>query len=133
MSGARLVFAFLFLFLMAGVPLSVSEEILQRLDGRVIRVDEAGRLLVVDFEHPATGERSELEFSVGAEAGFKDFKRLSQLKAGDLVSLDYYDYKPVRKVVYIIHVPLEKTYFTRGEITQALLKMKSGGDDRKDG
>ena len=100
-----------------------AEEIPTRIDGRVIKVDEAARLLTIDFQHPATGEKSVLEFEVGESAGFKDFKRLSSLKEGDLVTLDYLDYKPIPKAIYIVYVPPTKTYFTQKDIAGALLKI----------
>ena len=102
-----------------------SEEIPERLDGRVIQVDEKERKLLVDFEHPATGKREAKEFVVDKEAGFKDFKKLSQLHKGDLISLDYLDYGTILKAIYVVHIPIEKTYFTHQEIADALLKIKS--------
>ena len=112
------------LLLIAMVHLSFAEEIPTRIDGTVVRTDEAKQRLVVNYEIPATGERKEVEFEVGDGAGFKDFKKLSQLKKGDLVSLDYLDYEPLPKAVYIIHVLLKKTYFTHKEVAEALAKVK---------
>lgn len=97
----------------------------QRLDGKVAIANEEQRLLVVDFEHPATGEQHQKEFVVREGAGFKDFKKLSQLKKGDLVSLDYVDSTPMDTAIYVMHIPLEKTYFTPGEIVQALVQIKT--------
>ena len=119
------------LCLAAGLFLSVSpiiaaEEIIQRVDGNVVSVDIQTKTFVVNYEIPSTGEYIEQKFDVGDSAGFKDFKRLSDLRQGDLVSLDYIDYKPIPKAIYIIRIPLEKTYFTHKEIAQALLKVKSG-------
>ncbi len=106
-----------------------SEEIPQRIDGRVISVDEQSRQLVLDFENPATEERSQMEFIVAPEAGFKDFKKLSQLKSGDLISLDYVQENSKLKAIYVIHIPLEKVYFTHKEIAGAFTKIKSGRSD----
>ncbi len=108
-----------------------TEEIPERIDGTVISVDEKSRILRVDFEHPATFERSQLEFNVSESAGFHDFKKLTDLKKGDLVSLDYLDYGKTLKAIYIIHVPREKIFFTTKEITDALVKMKSGQNHEK--
>jgi len=108
-----------------------AEEIPERIDGTVISVDEKSRLLRVDFEHPATFERSQLEFNVSESAGFKDFKKLTDLKKGDLVSLDYLNYGKTLKAIYIIHVPREKIFFTTKEITDALVKMKSSQNHEK--
>ena len=102
-----------------------SEEIPQEVDGTVVRVNAAKRSLVVDYEIPATGEHKEVEFIIGDKAGFKDFKKLSQLKKGDLVSLDYLDYKPMPKAVYIVKIPVEKTFFTNKEVAEALIKIKA--------
>lgn len=108
---------------------SFAEEIPQRLDGKVISMDHTSRILLIDFEHPATGEHTEKKFFVAEDAGFKDFKKLSQLKQGDLISIDYYDYQPIPKVIYMIHIPIEKTYFTHKEIAQALGQIKSNRKD----
>lgn len=118
---AMTVLCFIFIF----STLSLAEEIPDRVDARVISVDTKSRILKVDFEHPATFERSQMEFQVAEGAGFKDFKKLSDLKKGDLVSLDYLDYGTVLKAIYIIRMPPEKVYFTHQEIAGALLKIKS--------
>jgi len=112
-------------FLFAFAPVSFSDEMVQRLDGKVASANEEQRLLVVDFEHPATGEQYQKEFVVREGAGFKDFKKLSQLKKGDLVSLDYVDSAPMDTAIYVMHIPLEKTYFTHHEIAQALVQIKT--------
>ena len=104
---------------------SFSEETVQRLDGKIVQTNEAQRTLVVDFEHPATGEQYQKEFIVREGAGFKDFKKLSQLKKGDLISLDYIESSPVDTAIYVIHIPFEKTYFTPNEIAQALVQIKT--------
>jgi hypothetical protein len=117
------VFTFVSIFAFSGV--SFSEEIIQRLDGKIARTDEIERTLVVDFEHPATGEQFQKKFVVRDGAGFKDFKKLSQLKKGDLISLDYVESSPVDTAVYVMHIPLEKTYFNPGEIVQALVQIKN--------
>ena len=115
--------------LVNGSFFAFSEEISMRIDGKVIRVDEAKRLLTIDFEHPATGIHEEKKFFVSEDAGFKDFKKLNELREGDLVSLDYFDYKPTPKVVYVIHIPLKKVFFTHKEVAEALVKIKSGAKE----
>ncbi|MBI4395289.1 MAG: N-acetyltransferase [Candidatus Omnitrophica bacterium] len=122
---ASMIFFLVFLT-STGISISFSEEIPMRIDGTVVRADEANRRLVVDYEIPATGEHKEVEFEVEQGAGFKDFKKLSQLRKGDLVSLDYLDSRPLPKAIYIIRVPPTKTYFTRKEIAETLLKVKAG-------
>ncbi len=115
----------LFSFLLLAVPAAVfAEEIPERIDGTVLSVDLKSRLLRLDFEHPATFKHSQPEFYVAEDAGFKDFKKLSQLKAGDLVSIDYLDYGKTWKAIYIILIPQEKTYFTHKEVADALAKIK---------
>ncbi|MBI4358611.1 MAG: hypothetical protein HY584_04860 [Candidatus Omnitrophica bacterium] len=113
------------LFLLVAPRLSSAEEVPFRIDGRVVRADEAKRILVVAYEHPATGEHIEKEFAVSESAGFKDFKKLSELQKGDLVSFDYLDYKGLPKAIYVMRIPLEKTYFTHKEIAGAVLKARS--------
>lgn len=117
----------IFLAFVLLLPISVAraEEIPERIDGTVISVNAEKRILQVDFEHPATFEHSQMEFQVDPQAGFKDFKKLSDLKPGDLVSLDYLDYGTFLKAIYVIHIPQEKTYFTHQEIAGALVKIKS--------
>lgn len=121
------------LFFMAAIlmisQICFAEEIPFRIDGRVIRVNEAKRILVMDYENPASGEHTEKELTVPEDCGFKDFKKLSQLQKDDLISLDYLDYKPLAKAIYIIKIPLEKTYFTQKEIAGALIKIKSAHPD----
>ena len=114
-----------FIFTFAFPRTSFSEDMIQRLDGKIVRTDEKKRTLVADFTHPATGEQYQKEFLVREGAGFKDCKKLSQLKKGDLISLDYVESSPVDTAVYVIHIPFEKTYFTPGEIVQALVQIKT--------
>lgn len=121
---------FCFVFITAFQRISFAEEIPQRLDGRVAAIDLEKRILSLGFEHPATGEHIERDFYVAEDAGFKDFKKLSELKEGDLVSLDYLDYRPVPKAIYIVHIPLEKVYFTHKEVAQALVQIKSNQKDQ---
>jgi hypothetical protein len=101
----------------------VQAEILQRLDGRVLQVNDEERLLFVDFEHPVSGEHLELKFSVDANARFKHVKELGTLKEGDLVAIDYYDHGELLNAVYVIHVPLKLAYTTRREVAKTLLKI----------
>ncbi|MBI4372864.1 MAG: hypothetical protein HY585_03970 [Candidatus Omnitrophica bacterium] len=117
------------LFFLIASRISFSEEIPIRIDATVVRTDEVKRRLVVDHEIPATGERREVEFQVNEGAGFKDFKKLSDLKTGDLVSLDYLDHKPLPKAIYVMQIPLKKTYFTHKEIAEALTKVKTNQKD----
>ena len=119
-----LIFLSVFFILHTG-PFLFAEEVPIRIDGQVVRSDEAKRLLTVRFEHPATGEKSQKEFLVRNGAGFKDFKRLGDLKENDLVSLDYLDYQPVPQAIYIIKMPVTKTYFTKKEIAEALLNINT--------
>ena len=123
MNQKFLILTFIFAFTFPAI--SFSEGMVQRLDGKVVSADEAKRTLIADFEHPATGKQYQKEFVIREGAGFKDFKKLSQLKKGDLISLDYVESLPVDTAVYVIHIPLEKTYFTHTEIAQALVQIKT--------
>ena len=137
MSPARRIFAafllYAVLFLAPG-QFVFSEEITQRVDGTVINVDSQKRILKIEFEHPVTGERTEKEFKVSADAGFKFIKNknLAELKVGDLVSVDYLERGAESTAIYIIHVPLEHAYVTQGEVAQALLHMKPSGKKKKE-
>lgn len=64
-------------------------EVVKTLNGRVLAVDTRNNLLSVDFQHPATGERKELLFTVGAQTGFSGVKALGQLRPEDPVKIDY--------------------------------------------
>ena len=121
--GSALFFIAIAVFIGSGVLFS--EEIPQEIDGTLVSVDETNRRLVVAYEIPATGDHKKMEFEIGDGAGFKDFKKLSQLKKGDLISLDYLNSKPFPKAIYLVRIPLEKTFFTRKEVAEALVKIKT--------
>lgn len=131
----RKIALLLFCFTTLSYGTAFSEDIPQRLDGYVLRVDPEKRILFLGFEHPATGEHIEKKFFVRKEAGFKDFKKLNDLKKGDLVSLDYLDQQPIPTAIYVIYIPLKKVYFTHKEIAEALVKIGSNskGSDDKEG
>ena len=117
----------LFLLGATGTPTAYTvEQIIQRLDGRVLGVNENERLLFVEFEHPVSGEFVEKKFIVSDSAGFKHFKKLSKLREGDLVSVDYLEGTEGLVAIYIIHVPLKLAYTTRSEVAKTLFRIKSG-------
>ena len=64
-------------------PIAFSEEVVHRLDGRIAKVDLVLRTLLVEYEHPVSGELMEKEFFVSETAGLKHFKKLDDLKKGD--------------------------------------------------
>jgi hypothetical protein len=116
---------FLLLFVLAQGGLH-AQEIIQRLDGIVLGVDEAQRLLLVEFEHPVSGDFIEKRFEIDDTTGFKHVRELGKLKQGDLVSVDYYDRGGEGlKARYIIHVPLKLAYTSRKEVAEVLFKINS--------
>ncbi len=105
-------------------PHTAAEEIIERLDGRVVRARDEDRLLWVKFEHPVTGVIEEKKFEVPAGIKFKHFKKLGSLKEGDLMSIDYHIEGERLIAVYLIRVPIRLAYATKEEVAKALLKMK---------
>jgi hypothetical protein len=118
-------FAGMTLLVMSVTFPSAHANIMQRLDGRVLDVNEKERALSVQFENPATGEFEEKDFRVRGDAGFKHFKELGTLKEGDLVSVDYLEEPDGLKAVYIIHVPLKLAYTSKKEVAKALFRIKT--------
>jgi hypothetical protein len=104
-------------------PHVLATQIINRLDGRVLEVNEPERLLFVEFEHPVTGEFEQKKFYVATDAGFKHFKKLEKLNEGDLVSIDYYDHADYLKAIYVAYVPLKLAYTSKKEVAKALLKI----------
>ncbi|OGX06343.1 MAG: hypothetical protein A3G87_01705 [Omnitrophica bacterium RIFCSPLOWO2_12_FULL_50_11] len=120
--GVLLCFVCMFVFLPSNFS---AAEMIYKLDGRVTKVEEAERILYVEFKHPATEEVTEKKFKVSETAGFKHIKKLSDLKKGDLVSVDYLDHGEELVAIYIAHIPLKEIAVTTpAEVTKTLLKLR---------
>ncbi len=66
-----------------------SAQILQKLSGLAVGIDPASHELSVRFEHPVTREHILKIFHILPNTGFKNVKRLEQIKPNDPVSIDY--------------------------------------------
>ncbi len=113
-------------FLLVCGKVSFAEEMVHRMDGYVEHVDPQKRKLTVLFEHPVTEETMKKEFFVSEDAGFKDFKKLSDLKKNDLLTVDYREDGSKANAIYVIRVPIEKSYVSAGELAGALTQIKPG-------
>ena len=102
-----------------------SSEMIQRLDAHVIQVDSDRRQLVVQFQHPVSGELVRKEFSVAENAGFKRVKKLNQVKKGDLVTVDYREEGSHAVAIYVDVVPLERQPVSAVELAASVVKIKS--------
>lgn len=120
---------FFFVVSILPVPTAVAEMI-YKLDGRVTKVEEADRILYVEFTHPATEEVTEKKFKVPESTGFKHVKNLGDLEVSDLVSVDYLDQGGELVAIYVDHIPLKEiTMTTPQDVAKTLLKIKSGEAD----
>lgn len=107
-----------------------ADELVHRIDGRVLSVDVAKQSFAVEFTHPATGEVSEMRFRVSESASFKNVKGLAKLSKGDLVTVDYVDHGLELVALYVNYVPLgESVPFTKADVAKALLKIGSQKSD----
>ena len=62
---------------------------MKTLSAHVVKVAQDGLTLDVDFRHPATGETRRLIFFVDAHTGLSHLDKLQDLRAGQIVSIDY--------------------------------------------
>jgi hypothetical protein len=62
---------------------------MKTLSAHVVSVDGDGGSISVDFRHPATQEVNRLIFRVDGETGLSGIASLKDLKAGQVVSIDY--------------------------------------------
>ncbi|MBP9865301.1 MAG: hypothetical protein KBC91_02735 [Candidatus Omnitrophica bacterium] len=91
----------LLLFCTAVVPVSQAA-ILKTLSGRVNRTDPAKEILIVDFTHPATGAVQAMAFRVTRETGLNGFHTLPEMKAKDIVTVDYEEQPDgISKALYV--------------------------------
>ena len=90
-SLVRKKIAFLLILIFA-LPLCVqaSDEIpMKTLSALVARVDEDGSRIEVDFRHPATEKVRRLTFTMDDQSGLSGIKKLQELRAGQVVNIDY--------------------------------------------
>lgn len=75
---------------------------LKTLSGRVNHTDPAKEILFVDFTHPATGAVQAVAFRVTRETGLNGFRSLPEMKAEDIVTVDYEEQPDgISKALYV--------------------------------
>lgn len=62
---------------------------MKTLSAHVVKVAEDGKSLEVDFRHPATKEIERLTFSMDGQSGLSGIDHLAELRAGQVVNIDY--------------------------------------------
>ena len=62
---------------------------MKTLSAHVAKVAEDGSSVDVDFRHPATEEIRRLTFYVDNQTGLSGFDKLRELRAGQVVNIDY--------------------------------------------
>jgi len=78
-----------FLVLWFSGTLFAAEPMMKTLSAHVIKVTGDGTSLDVDFRHPATEETLRLTFYVDDQTGLSGFNKLQELRAGQIVNIDY--------------------------------------------
>jgi len=80
---------FILVFLAASACLCAAEPVMRTLSAHVVKIAEDGSSLDVDFRHPATGEVHRMTFYLDHGAGLKETEQLRELRAGQVVNIDY--------------------------------------------
>jgi hypothetical protein len=80
---------FLLAFLTYSLCLYAAEPVMKTLAAHVVKVAQDGSSLDVDFHHPATEEIQRLTFYVDHQTGLSGFEKLPELRAGQVVTIDY--------------------------------------------
>lgn len=68
---------------------AAAEPMLKTLSAHVVEVDPNGTAIAVDFRHPATEEVRRLTFVMDEASGLSGIDRLQELRAGQVVNVDY--------------------------------------------
>ncbi|MBU9888764.1 MAG: hypothetical protein KTQ49_02705 [Candidatus Omnitrophica bacterium] len=79
------------LAVLGAIPAGVraDEPMLKTLSAHVVEVEANGTALDVDFKHPASGEVRRLTFVMDGASGLSGIDELRDLRAGQVVSIDY--------------------------------------------
>ncbi|MEI7751449.1 MAG: hypothetical protein WCJ71_05080 [Candidatus Omnitrophota bacterium] len=62
---------------------------MKTLSAHVVKVAEDSTSVDVDFRHPATGEIQHLTFHADDQTGLSGLDKLQELRAGQVVNIDY--------------------------------------------
>ncbi len=108
--------SFFAVFILLAVCFAAPAQVLQKLSGVAVSIDLESHKLHVLFEHPVTGEDAMKIFSVSPSTGFKNAKRLDQIKPNDPVSIDYEESSSDLKAVYIEVIPLKEVPFNKEQV-----------------
>lgn len=87
--GFAVMFIFCFLFIGYFPSLFAAEPMMKTLSAHVVKVAEDGSSIDVDFHHPATKEVHRLTFFTDNQTGLSGIGKLRELRAGQVVSIDY--------------------------------------------
>jgi len=80
---------------------------MKTLSAHVEKVAEDGSSVDVDFRNPATEEVHRLTFYVDNQTGLSGFDKLQELRAGQVVNIDYVEGEKHRLLIrYIVRVKL---------------------------
>jgi len=73
------------------LPLGVraSELMMKTLSAHMVKVEADGSAIQVDFRHPATGKVRRMKFFADEQTGLSGFGKLQELRAGQVVNIDY--------------------------------------------
>ncbi len=87
--------------------LSAEQPVMKTLSAHVTKVADDGDSLFVDFRHPATGKVYPLIFYKDNETGLSGLDSLKDLRAGQVVSIDYVRSPKGRLLIrYLVKVKL---------------------------
>ena len=75
---------------------------MKTLSAHVVKVAEDGSSLDVDFRHPATREVQRMTFYADNQTGLSGFNGLRELRAGQVVNIDYVEGEKHR--LFIRHI-----------------------------
>ena len=113
--------ALLFVFVSSG-----EAEILQKMSGVTTQIDLSSQKLHVRFEHPVTGENSDLTFDIVASTCFKNAKSLKDIQPNDLVSIDYEkNGQDQLEAVYVEIVSLTKLPFSPERVKKSFFSLRN--------
>lgn len=76
--------------------LRAAEPAMKTLSAHVVKVAEDGSSIDVDFRHPATEKIHHLTFYIDNQTGLSGINKLQELKAGQVVNIDYIEGAPGR-------------------------------------
>ena len=93
------VLVFFTVFLAFGSWLCAEEPVMKTLSAHVVRVAADEKSIDVDFRHPATGEVRQMTFYVDGGTGLSKLDRLSELRTGQVVSIDYVEGEKQRLLI----------------------------------